>query len=229
MTENALQLIFSNLLSSIAPHKNYQVKAVFYDTKSIRHTIELKRKYIQVKIAKSLRDAPEEILHSLGIILYSKLFRFKIDKSHRRAYNKYLEEKILPNQPLRTRKPSARYKPEGNYYNLNHIFEDINRTFFKNALKRPVLGWSLKKSYTRLGFYSEEKDLLVISRIFDSSRVPLKVLEYMMYHEMLHILIPTRVKNGRRSIHPREFKEKDRAFPDYDEIQKWIKKKSRKL
>jgi len=45
-----------------------------------------------------------------------------------------------------------------------------------------------------------------------------------MYHEMLHIAIRSKIVNGRRKVHPPEFKKMDRAFPDYDEIQKWIKK-----
>ena len=114
-------------------------------------------------------------------------------------------------------------------YNLEFIFEDINRTYFKNQLKKPILGWSLNKSYMRLGFYAEDKNLLVISRIFDLSRVPEKVVEYMMYHEMLHIAIPTIVINGRRKVHPPELKKMDRIFPDYDEIQKWIKKNRQRL
>jgi len=50
-----------------------------------------------------------------------------------------------------------------------------------------------------------------------------------MYHEMLHIAMPSKVVNGRRRIHPPEFKKMDRAFPDYDVIQKWIKKHRTRL
>ena len=64
--------------------------------------------------------------------------------------------------------------------------------------------------------FNEEKNLLVVSRIFDSSRVPVKVVEYLVYHEMLHIAIPTQVVNERRKIHPPEFKKLDRSFPEYD-------------
>ena len=229
MTDGALQILFSDLLDTIDHKKKYQVTAVFYQSKSIRHTIQLRRRHIQVKIAHSFRDTPEHILKILGLILYSKLFRFKIDAQTRRIYRQYVEDSILPNHSGQSRRPSKNYKAQGNYYNLNHIFDDINRAYFQNQLKKPILGWSLNKSYTRLGFYAEDKNLLVISRIFDSSRVPDKVVEYMMYHEMLHIAIPSKVVNGRRRIHPQEFKRMDKAFPDYDVIQKWIKKNRTRL
>lgn len=229
MTDGALQILFSELLYTIDDKKKYHVTAVFYNTKSIRHTIQLRRKHIQVKIAQSFREAPEQILKILGLILYSKLFHFKIVTQTRRTYRQYVEDSILPNHKTPSRKPSKKYQAQGNYFNLNHVFDDINRAYFHSQLRKPVLGWSLNNSYTRLGFYAEDKDLLVISRIFDSSSVPMKIVEYMMYHEMLHIAIPSEVVNGRRRIHPPEFKRMDRAFPDYDEIQKWIKKNRTRL
>ena len=229
MTERALQTIFTDILSCIAPKKKYHLSVKFYKTKSISHTIQLRQRDIQIKIAQSFDKAPEYILRSLGIILFSKLFRFKVDSKTRREYRQFIEDSILPDHKQHIRKPSPDYTAYGDIYNLNFIFEDINRAYFQNQLNRPVLGWSLNKSYTRLGFYSDEKNLLVISRIFDSPRVPLRVVEYMMYHEMLHIAIPTKIVNGRRSVHPPEFKKQDRAFPGYDEIQKWIKKHRVKL
>jgi hypothetical protein len=229
MTDGALQILFSDLLNTIVPKKKYQVSAVFYETKSISHTIQVRRKHIQIKIANSFQQAPEHILKYLAVILYSKIFRYKIDSKIRREYKRFIEEAILPNHKIRSRRPNLKYKAQGEVYNLEYIFEDINRSYFQNHLKKPILGWSLNKSYTRLGFYAEDKNLLVISRILDAASVPLKVVEYMMYHEMLHIAIRTKILNGRRRVHPPEFKKLDRAFPNYAEIQKWINKNRRKL
>lgn len=105
----------------------------------------------------------------------------------------------------------------------------MNQAYFGGELARPILGWSLRKAYRRLGFYNKEKNLLVISRIFDSKKVPRKVVEYLMYHEMLHIAIPTVHNNGRRTIHGRSFREKERQFPQYEFVQKWLSKNLRKL
>ena len=96
-------------------------------------------------------------------------------------------------------------------------------------LKVPTLGWSRNKSYWRLGFYDAERNLLVVSRIFDQSRVPEEILRYLVYHEMLHIFFPTERKNGRRIIHSPEFRETERRYPEYQEIQDWLKIYVRKL
>ena len=77
--------------------------------------------------------------------------------------------------------------------------------------------------------YALERNLLVISSIFDSARTKVEVLKFLMYHEMLHIYLPAKKVNGRRRIHPSEFKELERRFPDFEKIQKWIKKKRHRL
>ncbi|HHE55002.1 MAG TPA: M48 family peptidase [Caldithrix abyssi] len=102
-------------------------------------------------------------------------------------------------------------------------------TYFANQLKKPILGWSLRKSYRRLGFYSKEKNLLVISRILDSKKVPPEVVKFLLYHEMLHMAIPVQKVNGRRQIHPPVFKQREKQFPNYQSIQKWLKKNLVKL
>ena len=229
MTDQNLQDIYLNLLREYFPRRRYELQAVFYNSKAVRHTITLEHNTIKIRIAEALRPAPIEILRILGLIMLAKIFRFKVDSRIRRYYNQYVRQEILPQLPAKTRAPSARYTPAGRYYNLDEFFESLNHKYFSGKLSKPVIGWSLKKAYTRLGFYAAEKNLLVISKIFDSSKVPEEVVEYMMYHEMLHIYFPAITKNGRRTIHSREFKKMEQAFPEYERIQKWIQYKRHKL
>ena len=229
MNDVRLQALYNDLLNKHFPHEKYPLKAQFYNTKSLRHTIELNSKIIIIRIAERFRTAPQDILSILGIILLAKLFRYKIDRSINRAYREYLKQHILPFHTHQKRKPSPKYRAEGNVYDLNVIFDRINRNFFDNKLQKPILGWSLRKSYARLGFYSSERNLLVISRIFDSKKVPPEVVEFLMYHEMLHVLFPVEEINGRRCIHPLKFRRYEKLYPDYEKIQAWIKKRREKL
>jgi len=229
MNASELQKLYSDLLEEYFPHKNYLVRAEFYSSASIRHTVTLKNKTIHLRIAQVLRSAPREVLSVLGLILLGKLFRYQIDRRLRRYYNAYLQENILPQFSPQTRRPSTRYHSQGAHFDLQEIFDRVNALYFSSSVKKPLLGWSLQKAYTRLGFYSAEKNLLVISRIFDSPKTPPEVLDYMMFHEMLHIALPVEKINGRRRIHTAEFKNKEAAFPGYARIQKWIKRNRFKL
>ena len=231
MTEADLNSILQEILNKyFQRHSHSRLYAEFKKTKTLSHSIRLESGTLTVKISGAFMQAPLQIIQIIGIILFSKLFRYKIDKNIRQTYKQYINENLSDTyQNVNLRRPSAAYTAKGNYYNLEHIFNILNEQYFDNKLQKPTIGWSLNNSYRRLGFYSSEKNLLVISRIFDSRKTPLNIVEYLMFHEMLHIYLPVVSVNGRRRIHPPEFRKLERSFPDYEKIEKWIQKKRHRL
>ena len=90
-------------------------------------------------------------------------------------------------------------------------------------MPKPTLGWSLRASTTRLGHYDVAHDAIVISRVFDRPHVPSLALEYVLYHEMLHIKHPVQVRSGgRRCAHTPEFQAEERRFPSIDEAKRLL-------
>ncbi len=229
MTEEQLQQLCREVHQALFEKKIPKIKVEFSSSRSLRHTIHAKWGTVYVKISGLLCEAPPSVLKALCAILFLKLYRFKVDRKLYKIYTGYLEAHPEFKNSIQRRAPSARYTAVGQYFDLNEIFDSVNQAYFGGELARPILGWSLRKAYRRLGFYNKEKNLLVISRIFDSKKVPRKVVEYLMYHEMLHIAIPTVHNNGRRTIHGRSFREKERQFPQYEFVQKWLTKNLRKL
>ena len=229
MTEHNLQLVYEELLKDYFPKRRHKIEVSFSGSKALRHTIALEGGMIRFSIAGTLRNAPHEVLKILGLILLARLFRYKVDYKIRRIYNAWVQENVLAQRQRLVRAPSKRYTAKGDYFDLEDVFTRINHLYFGGELPKPVLGWSLKKAYTRLGFYCAERNLLVISRIFDSRKTPPNVLEYLMYHEMLHIRFPVKTINGRRQIHGKEFRKIEQTFPEFKKIQNWIKKKRHRL
>ena len=45
----------------------------------------------------------------------------------------------------------------------------------------------------------------------------------MVYHECLHIVIPIEEKNGRRVVHGRIFRQRERRYIYFDEWNRWHK------
>jgi len=168
------------------------------------------------------RNAPDTILKKLAIILLAKVYKVRVDSDIRSSYNAYVE---IMKESLPVKKPNRldAYTSAGRVFELTRIFNHLNTLYFKSNLKMPILGWSRNKSYRRLGFYDKDRNLLVISRVFDQPGVPEKIVRYLVYHEMLHIHFRSYKKNGRRVIHPPLFKRIEKQFPDYQEIQKWLK------
>jgi predicted metal-dependent hydrolase len=228
MTDEDLTALFEKVHSDYFSKNSKKIKARFYPYRSLRHTIEWNYKLIDLKISRYLSDAPVNILEDLAVLLLAKIYKITPDKAIKESYCKYAKS-INKELPKRKKSVPKGYYSQGNYYNLQEIFDNLNDIYFSNKLSVKHLGWSKNKSYTRLGYYDREKDLLVVSQIFDSHKVPENVVEYMVYHEMLHILIPTTTNNGRRKIHTSKFRQLEREFPDYLKIQNWLNKKRHKL
>jgi hypothetical protein len=106
---------------------------------------------------------------------------------------------------------------QGYFYNLNDIFQKLNLHYFEGKLDRSRLNWSSKQSKRRLGYYHPEKDQITISRSLDSKTVQPLLVEFILYHEMLHKFLGIRETNGRRYAHTGEFKKKEKSFINYQE------------
>ena len=102
------------------------------------------------------------------------------------------------------------------------LFDSLNRRFFGGSLARPTLGWIQRVSRRLLGHYDPAHDAIVISRLLDSPRIPAYVVEYVLYHEMLHVKHPAVYRSERRCVHTPEFKREEKRFPQYAEANRFL-------
>jgi hypothetical protein len=114
--------------------------------------------------------------------------------------------------------------PQGNFYNLNQLFDKVNYEYFAARLVKPRLAWSQIKTYRKLGHYEPARDRVVISMSLDSAKVPQFVIEFVLYHELLHKHHGTKWVNGRRMVHTPEFRVDERKFKLYKQADGWLKK-----
>lgn len=228
MTNNELTRLFRDIQHRIFPRKFRKIKVEFYNFRHIKHTIQWAPFRIHIQVSHYLKNAPVPILESLAIILLSRVYKAKVDKRIRIRYNDYVDS-IEETIPLKKFNGIDNYRAKGNIFNLNLKFDQLNTAYFNNSLIKPRLGWSRNKSYRRLGFYDQRRNLLVISRIFDSEKVPEEIVNYLLYHEMLHVKFPAEKKNGRRIIHSPAFRKEEKRFPQFLEINDWISGNLRSL
>jgi predicted metal-dependent hydrolase len=64
----------------------------------------------------------------------------------------------------------------------------------------------------------------VVSRVFDDFRVPRYAVEYIVYHEMLHLKHPVKLRGSRRCVHSGEFQAEERLFPRFEEAKAMLKR-----
>ena len=126
---------------------------------------------------------------------------------------------------IRHARGSKRYfGPEGRYYHLEEVFDSLNIRFFGGLLGRPDLTWSEHHAKRSLGHYDAAHNTIVVSRVFDRPSSPRYAIEYLLYHEMLHLKHPVRTRGLRRCVHSREFKAEEARFPQLNEALAFIKR-----
>ena len=227
-TQKELTGIFQNIHKKYFHRKFKKINAEFVTFRRIKHSIEWAPLYINIKVSHYFKHAPKPVLESLAIILLARIYKRKVDSNIRREYRKYLDQLENKLPPTRHRSLES-YNANGKVFDLKSVFSQLNMNYFEKPLALPILGWSKMKSYRRLGFYDEKRNLLVISRIFDAPGVPEEIVYYLVYHEMLHIYYPSEKKNGRRIVHTAAFKKAEKRFPEYENIQTWLKRNLSKL
>src|SRR5438093_5498241 len=94
---------------------------------------------------------------------------------------------------------------EGRYFDLRPIFDKLNARYFRSpALRRYKIVWGRKrrlppKEYFVFGTIQEEDRVIRIHPLLDQRFVPQWFLEYVIYHEMLHSVVPDELNDrGRR-------------------------------
>ena len=194
---------------------------------SLNTRIRLREGEILVSLSDLLEGAPEPVIHAIAHILLAKLYKKPIDPAQELRYKRFTMSAAVTRQTelIRGARGSKRFfGPEGRYYNLDEVFDSLNTRFFGGLLGRPELTWSENVAKRSLGHYDAAHNTIVVSRVFDRPSSPRYAVEYLLYHEMLHLKHPVRLRGLRRCVHSRAFKDEERLFPQLKEAQAFIKR-----
>jgi len=119
------------------------------------------------------------------------------------------------------------FSTEGEYFDLKTLFDKLNAEYFRNALRGYTITWGRRrkhppKEYFVFGTIQEEDKMIRIHPLLDAPFVPTWFLEYVVYHEMLHAVVPEEIDEyGRRRVHTREFYRRERQFHCYYRARRW--------
>jgi predicted metal-dependent hydrolase len=202
------------------------IQARFYRFTSLNTTIRLREGQLKVHLSDLLEGAPEPVLRAITHILIAKLYRKPIDAAHSARYNRFTTSEPMARRIEQTRQLRGRKRivsAIGRTYDLDEVFESLNRRFFHGLLGRPVLTWSEHSARRLLGHYDAAHNTIMVSRVFDHRSTPRYAIEYLMYHEMLHLKHPVTVRRGRRCVHSREFQAEERLFPEFEQAKEFLK------
>jgi predicted metal-dependent hydrolase len=204
-----------------------EFKIEFFAFANVNNTIRLRDGRLLVRLSDLLEGAPDAVLRAIAHILLAKMYRQPIDRGQAARYRKYVasHEIVRKTHLVRQMRGRKRLRPaRGHFYDLDAIFEELNTRFFYGLMARPRMSWSQTKTRRILGHYDPAHNAIIISRIFDHFAVPAFVLEYVVYHEMLHLKHPVRLRGSRRCVHSAEFQAEEKLFPRAAEAEGFLKR-----
>lgn len=199
----------------------------FYPFANVNNTIRLRENRMKLRISDLLEGAPEGVLRAIFHILLAKIYRKPIENEYAVRYRRYVSSHEMSKKSHLVRQMRGRKKiasAQGHSYDLDAIFEDLNTRFFHGLLARPQMTWSGVHARNSLGHYDPAHNAIVVSRIFDDPRVPRYAVEYIVYHEMLHLKHPVKLRGSRRCVHPKEFQQEEKLFPELEQAKAFLKR-----
>lgn len=200
-----------------------EIRVEFRQFANVNSFIEWNEGGLEVRLSDLMASAPEPVQEALAWILLSKLFRRPVPAAQSYRYRRFWNRKDMSQALEAMRRERGRKRmlpPEGKTYNLIEIFENLNFRFFHGLMSRPEIGWSAKVSRSLLGHYDSAHHAIVISAFLDEPGTPLEVLEYVLYHEMLHLRFPVERRGARRCVHTAEFRKAEDEFPEVDRVKR---------
>ncbi len=199
----------------------------FFAFVNINNTIRMREGKLLVRLSDLLEGAPEAVLRAIAHILLAKMYRRPIERAYAARYRRYISGRDISRKAHLVRQVRGRKRIEsakGLAYNLETIFDELNQRFFYGLLARPRMTWSRDHARNRLGHYDPAHNAIVVSRVFDHPRVPCYAVEYIVYHEMLHLKHPVTLRGSRRCVHSAEFQAEEKLFPRLGDAKLFLKR-----
>lgn len=223
-----LQTIFEESFRELRPRTPVpELRIDFFRFASVNNTIRLREGRLLVRISDLLEGAPEPVLRAIAHILLAKMYRKPIDREHATRYRRYVSTHHMSEKAHLVRQMRGRKRittARGHVYHLEEIFEDLNLTYFHGLMARPLMTWSTERARNRLGHYDPAHNAIVVSSVFDHPRVPRYVVEYIVYHEMLHLKHPVKLRGSRRCVHSPEFQAEENLFEKLEAAREFLKR-----
>jgi hypothetical protein len=110
----------------------------------------------------------------------------------------------------------------GRAHDLNEIFARVNAAYFGGLMPKPTLAWNRTLTARKFGHYQPSRDTVMISVTLDDPSVPDHVVDFVVYHELLHKKHGSMNVNGRRLSHSPAFRAEERRFAEYHEAERVI-------
>ena len=227
MRDGLLQ-VFEGIYRELRPRAPVPEFVVeFFAFANLNSTIRLRDGKLLVRLSDLLEGAPPSVLGAIAHILLAKMYRRPIEREHASRYRRYVSSHDITQKAHLVRQIRGRKRIQsarGHIYNLETVFDELNTRFFYGLMARPQMTWSRDHARNSLGHYDPAHNAIVVSRVFDHPAVPRCAIEYIVYHEMLHLKHPVKLRGNRRCVHSAAFQAEEKLFPGLENAKQFLKR-----
>jgi hypothetical protein len=182
-----------------------------------------------ISFALGVKAFPDEIVFALIFTLLARLKKYTQTQEYKDQHAillKFLKESATAEQQKLVSARRVQCNPRGHTYNLHDLLNEVKNSFqnlFHDiALDSDILvTWGKRSTYKRFGLWHSQSRIIEISKTLDSTLVPKYVVNFILYHEMLHAI--RGVTKGKRH-HDAQFRILERKYPQYKEANEFLRK-----
>ncbi len=202
-------MIIKEAFVNLYPNKEFNFTTKLNYSKRFKEfNANLKRvgNNIEMNLSYEWKDIGREIQMGLIQHLLMRLFKAKKETIYTDLYHNFI-------------KNLGKYTPitESNPI-LVDSFNRINEKYFQGLMEQPNLKFG-QYSTTQLGVYNFHDDTITISSIFTEEP---ELLDYIMYHELLHKKEKFTAKNGTMRYHTTNFRKLEKQFENFNEVERKV-------
>jgi predicted metal-dependent hydrolase len=220
--EALFQRMFTRIGCNERP-PNFHVE--FYPYSSLVITIRRRQESFFVRFSDLLRRAPQSVLEGAAALLLARVYRRRTPRTLVKPYLEYARSDRTRTRISSMRRSRVRLKDtvaQGRHHDLASLFDQLNQRYFENLLERPHIGWSTRGWRRQFGCYDPGPNQILLNRRMDVTGVPQFVVEYVLYHEMLHVKHPTRRSGCSLISHSPEFRAEEKRFEQFERARRFL-------
>jgi predicted metal-dependent hydrolase len=229
-----IQVEIAQVIDNTKSFKRYLNRPIHFELSNLPaiYTVKQTKDGLLVQAHEGFVGAPDRVIKALVMATLSgKDARDKKGKTYLETVKAYTHSaafrKIASQVDIERRRASQ--DSRGQHFDLEAIFHKVNQAYFNGEMPKPNLVWNKTLTHRKFGHYHSASDTVMLSISLDRASIPAYVLEFVMYHELLHKQIGTKNHKGRQYAHTQAFREAEAKFPRREQAEAALNRLGRSL
>lgn len=223
LTQEQLEAARARLERRVAAHlpAGRRLDLAVTDNRSTMISVQRLRDRYRLRVHHMFLDADVEVVRALGRYVGDA------DRAASSLLDRFIDHRDdLVRGQRRHRRGQLSTRTRGEVHDLQAIYDQLNRLCFDGRIDAritwgPRLAGKQRRHSIKLGSYSVEDQLIRVHPALDRPFVPAFVVEWIVFHEMLHQKHRIATVGGRRQFHSRAFLVDEASFAHYHRARAW--------